>query len=74
MNYTYELKNSDYSQDVSEMMIIEYLNDEYQVSWYLASLKTRSINDFMIFYLFHLKDSFKRTRNWTLENHPELLL
>ena len=71
MNYRYELKNSDYSQDLSEMMIIEYLNDEYQDSWYLASLKTRSINDFMIF---HLKDSFKRTRNWMLQNHPELLL
>ena len=71
MNYTYELKNSDYSQNVSEIMIIEYLNNEFQEIWYLASLKTRGINDFMIF---HLKDSFKKTRNWVLQNHPEMLI
>ena len=71
MNYTYEIKNSDYSPDISEMMIIEFLNDEFQESWYLAFLKKNRMNDFTVL---HLRDSFKRTRSWVLQNHPELLL
>ena len=71
MNYTYEFKNSDYSQDVSEMMIMEFLNDEFQESWYMRYLKKNRIDNFMVL---HLKDSFERTRNWVLKNHPELLL
>jgi len=71
MNYSYEIKNSDYSPDISEMMIIEYLNNEYQDSWYLDYLKKNRMNDFTVL---HLRDSFVRTRNWVLQNHPELLL
>jgi hypothetical protein len=71
MNYTYEIKNSDYSPDISEMMIIEFLNDEFQESWYMRYLKKNRIDNFMVL---HLRDSFERTRNWVLQNHPELLL
>lgn len=71
MNYSYELKNSDYSQDVSEIMIMEFLNDEFQESWYLSYLKINRMNDFGVL---HLRNSFVRTRNWVLQNHPELLL
>jgi hypothetical protein len=53
------------------MMIIEFLNDEFQESWYLAFLKKNRMNDFIVL---HLRDSFERTRNWVLQNHPELLL
>ena len=71
MNYTYEIKNSDYSQGISEMIIIEYLNDEFQDSWYLDFLKKNRINDFSVL---HLRNSFTRTRNWVLKNYPEILL
>ena len=70
MNYTYELKNSDYSQDVSEIMIIEYLNNEYKENWYLPYLK----NNCMDHWDLHLKNSFMRTKKWLLQNHAELLL
>ena len=71
MNYSYQLKNSDYSQDVSEIMIMEFLNDKFQESWYLSYLKINRTSDFIVL---HLRDSFERTRNWVLQNHPELLL
>ena len=71
MNYTYEIKNSDYSPDISEMMIIEYLNDQFQDSWYMRYLKKNRIDDLRVL---HLRNSFMRTRNWVLQNHPELLL
>ena len=71
MNYSYQLKNSDYSQDVSEIMIMEFLNDEFQESWYLSYLKINRTSDFIVL---HLRNSFERTRNWVLQNHPELLL
>ena len=71
MNYSYKLKNSDYSQDVSEIMIMEFLNDEFQESWYLSYLKINRTSDFIVL---HLRNSFVRTRNWMLQNHPELLL
>ena len=69
MNYTYEIKNSDYSPDISEIMIIEFLNDEFHDMWYLVVLKNGRMGDFPASF-----DSFERTRNWMLQNHPELLL
>jgi hypothetical protein len=71
MKYSYEFKNSDYSQDTSEIMIMEFLNDEFQESWYLDFLKINHKNDFIVL---HLRNSFERTRKWVQQNHPELLL
>lgn len=68
MNYTYEIKNSDLHY---ETIIIEYLNDEFQDWWYSDSLKNKRINDFTVL---HLRESFQRTKQWVLKNHPELLL
>lgn len=75
MNYTYEIKDSGLHY---EMTIIEYLNDEYKEIWYLYYLKNNykpymdpqkpdSHNE-------NLKNSFVRTKDWVLQNHPELML
>lgn len=68
MNYTYEIKDSIYSPDGIE--ITEYLDDEFSYhNWYLVVLKNSHQNDFPATF-----DSFERTKNWVLQNHPELLL
>jgi hypothetical protein len=68
MNYTYEIKYSDYSPH--EKKIIEYLDDELQGDWYLDFIKNPK-NDFDGL---HLLDSFQRTRKWASQNYPEWLL
>ena len=67
MKYTYEIKDSIYSPNGME--ITEYLDDEFHDMWYLVVLKNSHQNDFPASF-----DSFERTKNWVLQNHPELLL
>lgn len=67
MKYTYEIKDSIYSPNGME--ITEYLDDEFHDIWYLVVLKNSHQNDFPASF-----DSFERTRNWVLQNYPELLL
>ena len=68
MNYSYEIKNCDYSP--YEKKITEYLDDELQGDWYVAFIKN-PMNDFDGL---HLLDSFQRTKKWVSQNYPELLL
>ena len=70
MNYSYEIQDSDYSRNINEIIIIELLNNEYKENWYLPYLK----NNCMDHWDLHLKNSFMRTRNWVLQNYPELIL
>jgi len=75
MNYSYEIKNSDSHY---EMIITEWLDNEYENSWHLHHLK----NNYKPYWDPHRielynenqKNSFERTKNWVLQNHPELLL
>lgn len=67
MNYTYEIKDSIYSPNGIE--ITEYLDDKFHDMWYLVVLKNGRMGDFPATF-----DSFERTRNWVLQNYPELLL
>lgn len=67
MKYTYEIKDSIYYPNGME--ITEYLDNEFCDMWYLVVLKNSHQNDFPATF-----DSFERTRNWVLQNHPELLL
>lgn len=67
MKYTYEIKDSIYSPNGME--ITELLDDEFYDMWYLVVLKNGRMGDFPATF-----DSFERTRNWVLQNHPELLL
>jgi hypothetical protein len=38
MNYTYEIQDLDYSHNINEMIIIEYLNNKYKENWYIKTL------------------------------------
>jgi len=74
MNYTYEIiEQEDNSLYLKRKVItiIELLDLEYQESWYLNFLKQKDMNHFAVS---HLRNSFQRTKQWILENHPELLL
>ena len=70
MNYTYEIQDLDYSHNINEMIIIEYLNNKYKENWYLPYLKNNCMDQWDL----HLKNSFMRTKKWVLQNHAELLL
>ena len=67
MNYVYTIENSSYSPN--EKKIIESSNNKMIRVWYVKQLKYVKTKN-----LSKLVDSFVRTRNWLLENHPELLL
>jgi hypothetical protein len=67
MNYTYEIADAAYSNTGKE--IIEFLDNQFNNSWYLLALKNNT-TPFMLADL----NSFKRTQQWILNNHPELLL
>ena len=65
MNYSYEIKDDIYHIE-NDKQIIEFINNKYNRIWYLTVLRKK-------FYPLEF-DSFQRTRNWMLQNHPELLL
>jgi hypothetical protein len=65
MNYSYEIKDDIYHIE-NDKQIIEFINNKYNRIWYLTVLRKK-------FYPLEF-DSFQRTRNWVLQNHPELLL
>jgi len=67
MNYVYTIENSSYSPN--EKKIIESSNNKMIRVWYLNQLKYVKTKN-----LSKLAESFVRTKNWVLENHPELLL
>ena len=67
MSYTYEIADAGYSNTGKE--IIEFLDNQFNNSWYLLALK----NNTMPFTQYDL-NSFKRTQQWILYNYPELLL
>jgi hypothetical protein len=65
MNYNYEIKDDIYHIE-NDKQIIEFINNKYNRIWHLTVLRKK-------FYPLEF-DSFQRTRNWMLQNHPELLL
>jgi hypothetical protein len=67
MNYTYTIENSNYSS--SEKKIIELLNNKLNRVWYINQLKNaKNWNTTSVV------NSFQRTRDWAIQNYPELLL
>ena len=62
MNFTYEIKNE---------YIVEHLNIKCSELWYipylLKDISQMSMNK-------RLTQSFIRTKNWLIENHPEVLI
>ncbi len=67
MNYTYEIADAAYSNKGKE--IIEFLDNQFNNSWYLLALKNNT-TPFMPSDL----NSFRRTQQWIINNYPELLL
>jgi hypothetical protein len=70
MNYTYEIDK----ESLGSMVIIETINDKFNHSWYLIDLLEELKNNQK--YLLtseHIK-SYNRTKEWFMENHPELML
>jgi hypothetical protein len=65
MNYHYEIKDDIYHIE-NDKQIIEFINNKYNRIWYLTVLRKK-------FYPLEF-DSFQRTKNWMLQNYPELLL
>lgn len=67
MNYTYEIENDGVTEiGVTEIGVLN-------LNWSIKSLR----NDFTQFHPnpeLTVSDSFNRTREWVLENHPELLI
>jgi len=67
MNYTYEIEDDDIIEiGVTEIGVLN-------LNWSIKSLR----NDFTQFRPnpeLTVNDSFNRTREWVLENHPELLI
>ena len=60
MNYSYEIKDEE---------VIEFINDKYNHSWYLSALKTSIIP-----FADYDSKSFHRTKQWVKTSHPELIL
>ena len=60
MNYSYEIKDEE---------VIEFLNDRYNYGWSLNALKTSIIP-----FADYDSKSFHRTKQWVNTNHPELIL
>jgi len=79
MNYTYKFvlqTTSIFNFTVNET-IVEFYNNEEISSWDLVYFKHNNedyiTNDFLNLHKNHF-ESFKRTKKWLLQNHPELLL
>jgi len=67
MSYSYTIESSYYSPNGTE--ITEYLDDQFNDLWFVIVLKYGCMEDFPASF-----DSFERTRNWVMENHPELMI
>jgi hypothetical protein len=70
MNYTYEIKNP---ITHGEETIIEFLNNKFNNCWYPSHLKNKKYFNLLPNPSPTLA-SLERTKNWVLQNHPELLL
>ena len=79
MNYRYEfvIKTSSIFETSGIGYVVEFCDDEETGSWSVLYLKHKDENYFEYFENFFKKDhfeSFKRTKEWTKNNYPELLL
>jgi hypothetical protein len=63
MNYTYKIKNN---------LVTEFKNKAYN-EWNFEILKKNTAPNILSFIGFD-ENSFYRTKEWLLRNHPELLL
>ena len=63
MNYRYKIKNDS---------VTEFENKIYNGNWSFEFLKKNTAPS--LFSFMGVADSFHRTKEWLLQNHPELLL
>jgi hypothetical protein len=78
MNYTYELKMNNYPSQsyplslTPQNEVIEYLDHIFIEAWNMIILNNNSIESKSLTN--ETKKSFIRTKEWLIENHPELLI
>ncbi len=64
MNYKYKIKNNS---------VTEFKNKIYNGNWSFEFLKKNTVPSLFLF-MGVAPDSFYRTKEWILHNHPEFLL
>jgi hypothetical protein len=75
MNYSYLIKDDKLNILTSRLdkKIIEFYDNKFNHSWYLidllVDLKNHNLHDDNKYL-----DSFLRTKEWVIKNHPELML
>jgi hypothetical protein len=68
MNYRYEIIHN-FKQVLDEnIIIISEIEQKNTIEWTINELKTKTSVTFIF------EESFQRTMEWVLQNHPELLL
>jgi hypothetical protein len=65
MNYRYEIENDSNS-------VTEFKNKIYNGNWSFEFLKKDTAPS--LFSFMGVADSFQRTKEWILKNHPELMI
>lgn len=76
MNYTYELKIMNYPSESYPLSLIpmdevfEYRNNNFIEVWAIKVLKYKILGVINK----QTKESFTRTKNWIIQNYPELML
>ena len=76
MNYRYEfvIKTSSIFATTGIEHVVEFYDDKETGSWNVFYLKHKDETYFENFFKKDFFESFKRTKEWTLANYPELLL
>jgi len=76
MNYRYELviKTSSIFATTGIEHVVEFCDDKETGSWSVLYLKHKDETYFENFFKKDYFESFKRTKAWTKNNYPELLL
>lgn len=76
MNYRYEfvIKTGSIFATTGIGYVVEFCNGEETGSWSILYLKHNDENYLKNFFKKNDFKSFKRTKEWTKMNHPELLL
>jgi hypothetical protein len=59
MTYSYEVEG--------KYIITEITNDDFKINWTVRELTT-------VYNPMHFIESYRRTKEWLKENHPELLI
>jgi hypothetical protein len=69
MNYTYEIDK----ESLGFTVVIEIINDKFK-NWTFSLEELKLKNNQKHFLSSEYNKSYNRTKEWVMENHPELML